>query len=159
MTVRQRDLRGKRKQPVPFALKLQPFLGSQGRCLKHFRVPGKKFWKVPGGGGVEGRNILHKGWVVRSRHRNSWLRKEKWSQDRGGFKNPDYDLYLLSCLACLYFLGFSPTCTVGYKAQIKVSSPLLQADLFPRLMPFFQGPYSGTVMFQAFQFHPVSSGT
>lgn len=34
---------------MPFALKLQPFLGHQGRCLRHFRVLGKKCWKVPGG--------------------------------------------------------------------------------------------------------------
>lgn len=47
--MRQRNLRVKRNQPVPFALKLQLFLGHQGSCLRHFRVLGKKFWKVPGG--------------------------------------------------------------------------------------------------------------
>lgn len=53
LTVRQRNLRVKRNQPVPFALKLQTFLGHQDRCLRHFPVLGKKFWKVPGGSGVE----------------------------------------------------------------------------------------------------------
>lgn len=51
LTVRQRDLREKRKYPVPFALKLHLFLGSQVRCLRHFRMLGKKFWKVPRGRG------------------------------------------------------------------------------------------------------------
>lgn len=37
-----------KKKSVSFALKLQLFLGCQGICLRHFRVLGKKFWKVPG---------------------------------------------------------------------------------------------------------------
>lgn len=51
LTVRQRDLREKRKYPVPFALKLRLFQASQVRCLRHFRMLGKKFWKVPRGSG------------------------------------------------------------------------------------------------------------
>lgn len=46
----------KKKATSTICPKAAALLGSQGRCLQHFRVPGKKFWKDPGGSGVEGRS-------------------------------------------------------------------------------------------------------